>query len=165
MAFWLLVNGLDSQRPSLPGALLVALVGAPATFDPPRSGRCEKRGNRKARISSTTQKATTMAMVMQDRYPRAPPITRPQGVMRRPNRAVAGSSGMPNPDERVHTGRHRPVAAMRGGTSKGPLTPGDPQGHPPTCRLLVRESRAFIAQSPRDAKRPAEAGLSACLQD
>src|SRR6185503_17904902 len=64
IAFWLESNGLLSQRPSLPGALLVARFGAPATFWPPRSGCRESRGKRKARMRSRMQKPITMAMVM-----------------------------------------------------------------------------------------------------
>src|SRR5215210_6642173 len=76
IAFWLLRNGLPSHSPSLPGALRVILVGAPATFEPPRSGPCERRGRRKARISRRTQKMATAAMVIGPTYPAPPAISR-----------------------------------------------------------------------------------------
>src|SRR5215207_8067565 len=76
IAFWLERNGLPSHSPSLPGALPVTLVGAPAALEPPRSGPRESRGRRKARISRTTQKPATMAMVMGPPYPAVAAISR-----------------------------------------------------------------------------------------
>ena len=58
-AFWEVVNGLRSQRPSRPGALPAPRLPTPRTFCPPRSGCRERRGARNARISSRMQKPTT----------------------------------------------------------------------------------------------------------
>ena len=111
IAFWLEVNGLLSQWPSFPGALLGGvgrgtcdLLAAPLRD----GGRAAGRGRRA--MSSRTQNPATMAMVMSPPYPTASPSQSVTSASSSP--AIAGGATS-TPARRRRGGRERRARRAR----------------------------------------------------